>query len=314
MRISMQYTVGLLCWIVAAASGTAADAHLDAVLSQLPAQDAAQANTLNAKLINMGPEAVESVCAMLAPKGDDDAAKARYAISGLVKYASEQGRSNASCAVSKALLSALEDAHELEVQAFLIEQLTLIAGDEAVAPLTAYLTHEELCDPAAAILRTIGSERAAKALANALPGAEGKPRLAIVKALGELRYAPAAEAIRPLAASEDTALRRTALYAVANIPDPDAQDLLSASFTSSGPYEMHLIDANHLLWIRRMAEAGEKRTARKACIELIDTRTGPEDANVRSAALHELAAIRGRRARPEILDGALRRAPTLSRR
>jgi HEAT repeat protein len=108
------------------------------------------------------------------------------------------------------LLQTLATAADPEIKAFLIEEIQLVSRQEAVPALAALLPDARLCTPAAEALVVIGGTSAGEALRLAKPANPD----AVITALGELEYKPAAPELRPL--METNALAR---YALARMGD-----------------------------------------------------------------------------------------------
>ena len=284
----------IVCFAVIAAGteSTAAD-----LVAGMPAQNAAEFETFGAGFVQLGAAGIQEVCNMLVAPGSGDDANARFALSGLAKYVSRPGAEAERTMVAGALIEALATAAEPEVKAFLVRQLQVAGKDESVAPLSGYLADDLLCEPATQALLAIGTPEATTALATALPSAQGKNRATIVKALGELRCVAAVGEIAKSATAEDTDTRHTALWALANIGDPASGEILSKATETASPYERAKALSWRLLYARRLSEAGKNAECEAVCRQLLEA---PE-ANVQSAALHTLVAIKGEAALDDLL-------------
>ncbi len=304
----------LLVPVVATAQSAVAD-----LLAKLPAQNAADTETLMANLVKLGPPAILEISAKLVPSGAGDNVQAEFALNGLAHYVARPGAENERKMVAEALLQALQAAGDKEVKAFLIRQLQIAGREEAVAPLGALLADETLYEPAAQALLAIRTPDVTAAFAAALKTAQGKNQMTIVKALGELRCAAAVPDILPLAQRPDAAVREAACFALADIAAPEAASVLvEAMHTAAGNAHFRAA-SNYLLYARRRADAGGVAVCETICRELLKA----PDVHIACAALQQLVAVLGERGFPEVMaamdsrdselrGAALRLAPAFS--
>ena len=102
------------------------------VLAQMPANEQKSYNDLIGQLSQAGDQAVQTLIGMMNAPGKGSNAKVDYALSGLSHYVMAKGEESARKVVSEAYCKALESVTERETQAFIIRQLQIVGGDEAV--------------------------------------------------------------------------------------------------------------------------------------------------------------------------------------
>lgn len=263
---------------------------LDEIMESVPAENRAQFERINKALIRGGTETIGELCSKLAPMGAEGGAAVRYAVNGLAKYASEAG-GNARPMVASAMLDALEAADDAEVKTFLMEQLQLCGGGEAVEPLSAYLLDAQLVEPAAMTLAAIGGEAAGNALLNALPDAENKA--AILKAIGDLQLAGISRAVMNYAGSGEEAVRHMAWRALAESGDFDAARMLEYPAQNSEGYEQTRALAYYRRYAERLAELEEGFAAGGVCRKILEGFPEPEHVHIRCGALSTLVDAQG---------------------
>ena len=188
-------------WIrrfIAAAAATlfacaAHAANVNDIIAQMPKKSAEDGRKLTEALVAGGESSISELCKMLkAPgKGKDD--KVRYALHGVSLYVSAPGREDARAMTEGALLKALDAASDPHVKGFLIRQIQLVSRGASVTKLGSLLTDAALGEPATQALLAIHTADVAPTLAAALPNVEGKALVMIIRALGELKYKPAAD-------------------------------------------------------------------------------------------------------------------------
>jgi hypothetical protein len=190
----------LLCALLAGAvanvqgqapGGRTANTIVADVLAQMPATDGERFDELMRDLVSTGEEGVLQLVGMMTAPGRGSNARVEYALSGLSHRVSAPGREAQRIAVSNAYVKALAAASDREVKAFIIRELQLIGGVEAVPALTALLGDGSLGEPARAALASISG--------NAPPlRGEPAPYAARTLALSEEMKANPAKALKLL--------------------------------------------------------------------------------------------------------------------
>lgn len=307
MRKLRLIAVAALVAALAGAGARAADAPSPAaeLLAKLPADTVAGGQEVVAGIVKLGPAGVGEIIKMIVPQGQGDDTKARFALNGIAYHVNRPGAEAERLMYSRALIAGLEETKEPLVKTFLMNMLQLVGKEEAVAPLSKYLADPDLCEPATQALLRTGGKGVVPALLKALPDAKGGNVTTIVRALGSLQAKAAVKAILPYAASEDTDLRRTALYALSTIGDPAAADALAKAANAQGTFERAHATALYLAFARRLGQtpAGKQQCA-KICRDLIKERTNPRETNVVCDALAILVQTTGEGASADVFSAA----------
>ncbi|MBN1418996.1 MAG: DUF1080 domain-containing protein [Planctomycetes bacterium] len=290
----------LLPFALFAADGAPAAGVKDLVAA-LPAAKAADGQAIAAKIVALGPEAIETICGMLADPETGGDAKARFALHGLALYVTRPNAEAERAMFAGKVLEALAAEGRPEVKAFLVEQLQLAGKDEAVDALGKLLCDDRLGDPAALALTRIGTPKAAAALAGALGAAKDRRLVAIVQALGVLRAQGAAKDLLALAKRGDPTLHRTALRAIANIGDASGAEVLAKAAGPDGDADRAFATDQLILFARRRAEAGAKDECAKICRDVIAAQDDAGEAHVVCAALRTMAYGVGADAKNDII-------------
>ena len=189
------------------------------ILAQMPTDDLKHRDRVMAEMVTLGEKGLQLFTDGVIPPGTGDDTAVRFALNGLVRYASAFGKDEEKAITEAALIKALTKASDKEVKAFFIHQLKLVAEDNSVEVVNEYLKDERLGAPAVQLLLTVASSTAERQLMNALSSAQGENKVAIVKGLGELKSKKAYSAIAVMVGSGDSDLQRVTLYAMANIAD-----------------------------------------------------------------------------------------------
>ena len=244
-----------------------------------------QVEKVAAELLAGGREAVAALVGMLAEPGAEGSdSPVRHALHALVIHAGGQGDAQRRT-VAAALASTLsDDARPAAVRSFVVQQLAL-SGDREVAPaLGALLADEKLYADAAMALLSIGGG-AAEQFRAALGDATGPRRVAVIQALGTLRDAAAAEALRRTAARDpDPTARHAAAWALGNIGDPASADLLVEAAGQAKGHERTEAANACLLLLENLSRAGRTKDADALRDRLRTTWSDPADRHLRDAA------------------------------
>ena len=283
-------------------TGQKAESRVQVLLDRFPGQNAEETQSLASRLLETGPEGILQVCSLLVPPGTGDDTPARYALSALTSYVSDEGGEKARELYARTVIEALQRQKDKEVQAFLIRQLQRAGKKESVKPLKKYLDDERLCEPAAQALLAIGTPAAEKVLRKSLKKAKGTDRITLIKALGEMRSQKAVKKILPLASHKNGELRQIALFALANIGDPRAEEVLSTVPLEAPSYERIRAPSLYLLFAQQLYESGHKTKSAAICRSLISHYQAPQESQVSCNALSLLVDAAGESAFEDLLQ------------
>jgi HEAT repeat protein len=296
-------------------SGRAASAGLkarvSAILERFPAETAAARDGLCAEVLVLGEAAVAEICGRLLAPGAGDDSRARFAVNGLAVYATRPNAEPERALFARALLASLAGKPDKQVVAFLLSQLQVAGKAESARPLAGYLLDETLAGPAAAALIAIGGPEANHVFLKALDRAPGKARSTVAKALGEVRSREAVKKLLALAESADEGLRRTALFALANIGDPAAGAALSKVRVAASFRERAEAPSLYLLFARRLAESGRTAAGLEAARAVLAYYGRPEESHIAAEALALIVSVLRERALPDLLEAAASPDPGL---
>jgi hypothetical protein len=235
-------------------------------------------------ILSGGKESVGVVLDMVKENDVGPAYKPRYVAHALAVYVMGPGKDAERAAVTEALVSRLMAADKPKgIRGFYVRTLQQCGNGSHAAALAPLLAEEELADPAAQAMVTLGGDSAAL-LAKALPDAKGRGRLAILQALGGLRDTAATEALIKEAEDSDEKVRLTAIWALARGGDPRAVDavLKASDATESWPRSQATRAAFALA--EGLAAAGKKDDAAKVYRHLREARTADHERHVKEAA------------------------------
>ncbi|KQC01199.1 DUF1080 domain-containing protein [Pedobacter sp. Hv1] len=259
------------------------------LLAQLPARNAAQLERNMKEVAQLGEEGYVTLISGLSAPGKGNNALIEYAVSGFTAFATKNDQQASKNMAISAYCKALAKVSNQQNKAFIISQFDLIGNDNAVACLESYLTNEQLADESSRALAKIGTPTAVTALINGLGKANGKAKMAIVEALGHSNSKAAAIAILPLATSADKDLTKVSLYALANIADASANDVLIKAAEQAGyQYEQTNALAALLIYAEKRV-ASDKAGVEKIAKTILEKATADNQTDQRIAALKLIA-------------------------
>lgn len=267
-------------------------------VSGFPGKDSGEEKALCEGVLKGGAGAVKEICAQLAPLGTEgkDDTKARYALTALARYGGTNEAARA--ALVAGIGEGLGGQSDTEVKAFLIDRLVWAGKEDAVGTLSGYLKDEKLADHAAMALERIATPAAEAALIQALAGAQGNAKLAIVKSLGALRSKGAVGELAKAASSTDQKLRMAALWGLAN---SGAQgEMVSGAAESAKGLDRAKLLSYQVLYAQRLAEGGKKEEA-AALLRGMVAKHAERDGHAASAALFALVDVLGEGALGDLL-------------
>ena len=283
-----------------ASEAFAADRHVQELLDRYPAQSFETEQALCATLLEHGPEAIDALSRMLDSARDDT--RPRTVLQSVAMYVGRPQRQAQRAVFSQAINNSLRTAHDKEIQAFLIELLQWVGDDRSVDVLAGFLDDPRLADPALRALTSIGSSAATQVLVSSLAEGSTADTAGVIIAVGTLRAEQAAEELMRVADSPDPALRRNALWALANMGYATAETMLTDAFTDADGYVSADAGRSYLLLAQRLAEHGQPDHAAAMCRRLLAE--AAVSAHLKCGALETLTVAVGPAAMDDLLAAA----------
>ncbi len=279
------------------------------VLAQMPAEEQKSYNELIGQLSQAGEDAVQTLIGMINAPGKGSNAEVDYALSGLSHYVMAMGEEDARRVISQAYCKALGSVTERETQAFIIRQLQIMGGDEAVETLAGFLNDEYLSSAASQALASIGTENAGTALVNSLKLKTGtsKTQCDAMNAIAEMKAEGAETLLRPFITHQDASIRKMALYALSQVgTEASLADLAAAA--ESVHYTMDPTGANeaYITLIKNLAAKGKVEVAEKAAKDLLKKATKAGAQHTREAALEIQMSLMNKKEATKLLQSALK--------
>ena len=259
---------------------------IDTLLSKFPAKSSEDLTSATLTMTKMTQPVLIRLVSKLESEDRTNKTKAEYAIAALSEHVSRQGKESSRKVAVGAYSKSLVKITDPQIQSFLISQFELIGKDDSVPFLLPYLSDQFLADPAVRALVKINSSASKAALFKALPESSGPSRLAIVKALGDLKYKPAANEINSLVDTNDPALSKMVFYASSYIADPSSEPLFSAAANKVGyKYDNTNVVASYLIYGDQLLKSGNLKLAGEIGRKIIAGSRSADLVATRSTAL-----------------------------
>lgn len=262
--------------------------------SKFTGPDPETANKIFAEILAGGKESILELIALLRDPSDADFKnyKAGYVLHGLALHVGGAEKERQRRLFAETLAAQLgSDKLSKAVKGFLIRELQVAGGQEAVGSLGRYLLDEELGEYAVQALLAI-REGAAPQVRKALATAKGTHRSALVQALGVLRDSESVAVLKKALGDEGREVRLAAAWALANLGDASSADALLKSADAAEGWERVQQTKACLVLAEKLLAAGKKSEAVRIYRHLQDTRTDSSEQHVRDVALRALQSAR----------------------
>ncbi|MEC3907039.1 DUF1080 domain-containing protein [Tamlana sp. 2201CG12-4] len=263
------------------------------ILAQFPTKDLKHSDKLMKEIMTLDTEGILQFTDMLVPLGSGDDTNARYAIQSLAIYAGGLNNKIGSNVAEQALLQAIEKAGHQEVKTFLIDRLVFCGSNNSIKLLNDYLKGE-LFEPALSALTAIGTPEASKVIFEAAKISNGDKQIALIDALGVLKYKPAAGFIQGVVSSGSKDIQPYALTALSEIASTSSKDVLISAAKQS---YFKLDDSKAIIaliqYATRLNEHGNSALSAEVAELILKHATSEDQLHFRSAAIHLLSDIKG---------------------
>lgn len=262
--------------------------------SKFTAPSPEESRKLVDELLSGGKASLDELLSLVRDAGAKDFQdyKAEYMLHLVVLRAGDANQEPVRKLVAATLSSAaVAEATLPGVRPIVLRELQWVADGDSCATIAPLLLDPKVCDPASAVLRADGGEKAIAACRAAFPKAQGPCRLTILHALADLGDKESAATFRAALKDENSDLRLIAAKGLAKIGDAaSASDLLKLATDSKG-YERTKATSLSLQLAEKLSATGNKKAAAEIYGRLAREWTGAKEKHVREAAQKALAAL-----------------------
>ena len=278
----------------------AVSTELKTLVDQMPDPDGRDMYTENidkeviekaiAEIYEGGRENVVGLIEMLGVPGSGQDVKPRYALRCLANHVLAVKDEEARKELSDALAAALLSDRSSHVKRFLCQELQWAGGEEAVPALGELLLDEELVEPATMALLAI-RRGAAEQFRATLPHVQGRCRLNVIQALGDVKDMESIDSMKSALRDPDREVRLAAARGLARMGDAGSVDLLINEADTHTGWERIQATKHCLVLAEQLSAVGKKDLAERIYMHLRDTRTDAAEQYVREAAERALPTL-----------------------
>lgn len=257
------------------------------IVALLPAADNQQGSSLFKELMTTGDEGLSMLTDDVQPNGIESGVSYRYAVSLLTHYSTTKEEK---ATIEKAWLAALSKSGNVEVKAYFMDNLKLVASNASITVLAGYVGNNDLFDPAVSALVSIGTPEARETIATTLTSHPPAIQIKLTKALGRFKYQPALADITKFISSDNLILKKQALWSIALIGDPASSTLLLQQAKNTG-FKNDPSEATNALveYIQQTTITENTALIKEIVKKMLNGTSSPAQQHYRLAALKAIA-------------------------
>ncbi|MFO7853195.1 MAG: HEAT repeat domain-containing protein [Bacteroidota bacterium] len=270
------------------------------LLAMMPVNNIAELNKEMQEMSKLGPEGRQMITDMIVPPGSGDDTKARFAIESYSRYLSEYGHDNERYQWESECIDAVLASGYPMVRSFFLSQLKYIGGKRSVEFASGFLTDEEMCEPAVAVIAACNDPVSEDLLAmslqiKTLPCAES-----VMNTLAAMKSDKAVNEYLYWYMSGDKSTGAAALNAMAESAYENVYPVLaSAAEDASYGWDPTGATASLVQYARNLGDKGDMRNMEKICRDVFSNAT----VEYKIAALEALVYCKGYEAIEYLLTG-----------
>ncbi len=260
------------------------------LLARMPVNNLVDLKRQMQEMSDLGPEGRRQVTDMIVPPGSGDDARARFAVESYSRYLSEYGHDNERYDWESECIDAVLASGYPLVRSFFLSQLRYIGTERSVEFASGFLTDENMCEPAVAVITSCNSPEKEDILAmslqiNSLPCVES-----VMNALAMMKSDKAVKEYIYWYISVDKNIKAAALNAMAESAHENVYEILaSAAVDASYEWDPTGATASLVQYARNVGDKGEVRTMEKICRDVLSNAA----VQYKTAALEALVHYKG---------------------
>lgn len=252
-----------------------------------PARDVT--DRLCREVLDKGNEGVRALVDMIVEPDVSGDYKARYLLHAMSLYVTEPKREKDRKLLGDVLISKLGSDAGANVKAFVAAEIHFLQDERAVEALGKLLLQEATCDFAARALVVI-EKGAAGQLSKALSQVDGRRRLSVIQALGDVRDTGSVKELEKFLASEGVDERVTAATALSRISDKSSVKALTDAFGKAKDHERIKLADRCFDLAANLVDAGKKKEALELYRQMWNAMKDETAPHVRRAVVTGLAS------------------------
>lgn len=274
------------------------------ILARFPTQNQADFDRIMKEMSQLGTTGLWQLARQMSPVGDADNSKYEYAIMGYTSYVSAPGKEELKKGAEEAWLRAMLETRDKNLTSFFMSMIEIIGADRSVPVLSKYLDDPDLGLKAAPTLAAIHTTAAGKTLLTSLVTRD-VPKVAVIQALGDMKYAPALDHLNAFVMSDSKPLRDAALTSLTKIADPISEGILLEQTRANGKdYENREATAMYAAYLHNLIAGGNTKEV-QTIVQTFMKNTKNSNVFARTAALNSLVLLQKDAALGELVKASL---------
>ncbi len=260
------------------------------ILTGMPAGNITELERLMEEMTELGYEGRKQITDLVVPPSGDDDTKARFAIESYSRYLSSYGHRKEALIWESEIIEAVHSAEDPLVRSFFLSQLKYIGTKSSVEFASGFITDEDMCEAAIAVIASSDSPDKEDILAMSLQ-IEGLPCVvSVINALADMKSDEAVADYIVWYARGYEGIRTAALNAMAESGHELALAALESAASASGyQWEPTGATAAYIKYARNIGDKGEVKDMEKICRNVINNGS----TQYRLAALEVLVHYKG---------------------
>ncbi|MEA1887215.1 MAG: hypothetical protein U9N72_08410 [Bacteroidota bacterium] len=270
------------------------------LLAMMPVNNIVDLKKQMQEMSNMGPEGRQMITDMIVPPGGGDDTKARFAVESYSRYLSDYGHDNEKYAWESECIDAVLASGYPMVRSFFLSQLKYIGAKQSVEFASGFLTDEDMCEPAVAVIAACDEPESEDILAMSLQIKTLPCVESVMNTLAAMKSDKAVNEYLYWYMSGDKSTKAAALNAMAESAHKNVYEILvSAAADASYAWDPAGATASLVQYARNLWDKGEVRTMEKICRDIFGNAT----VQYKTAALEALVHYKGYEAIEYLLTG-----------
>jgi HEAT repeat protein len=256
-------------------------------------------------MMSLGEAGIRQICDKVIPAGTGDDTGPRFAIASLSRFISAKNYENAKPLWEKICISYAVGQTDFGVKDFFMKQLQQFGGDQSAEAMKIYLPSKEICNPALAVILTVGGKTAETILAEALKNKNLPCAAAAMNGLALMKSQIAVNEYITWTYVNDVNIRASAYNALSQSGSPLAYNVLLKAANDVGfRWEVTGATTSLIKYAGTVGMNGDIKTMDKICRLIMSKCDDNLTIQNKTAALTTYVGFHGIKAMPDVIKAA----------
>lgn len=270
------------------------------LLARMPVSNLDDLEEQMQEMTAVGSEGRQQVIAMVEPPGEGDDTRARFAIESYSRYLSSYGHEEEKYAWENECIDAVYASGYPMVRSFFLSQLKYFGTKRSVEFAAGFLTDEDMCEPALAVIASCDSPDKEDLLAMSLDIGTLPCPESVMNELARMKSGKAAAQYIIWYMRGGRDIRASALNAMAESAHESVYEtLVAAAREASFGWDENGATAALIQYARNLGDRGDVITMERICREIFSG----ADVHYKTAAMEALVHYKGYEAIDDLISG-----------